>query len=345
MRRFTWLDALRGLAALSVVVAHASQLFVGFAWLAPYALGSFAVNVFFVVSGFVIPLTLRQTEAPWRFAVRRMCRLFPLYLSCLAAAVMLRLWGLLPVSVFVAPITMHDLMVNLTMLQLFSASAPILSVAWTLSYELVFYALLIALLFFHLYQKTVVVSLVLIGGVFATTLLSPVAPSIGTALGALMLVPHTLAIMWCGTLASRVLSGDIDRRHGRLLVEALMIATLLGSLSHLHAFLEMISLIAAVLAVLLLCRVERRPAPAPLQSLGRISYSMYLIHIMVLTAIPALPNPLLRITVWLLVLLPVATVTERWIERPGIALGRKLTRRSPLSAAVSPATVSPASFV
>ncbi len=336
MRRRTWLDALRGLAALSVVVAHGSQLFVGLESLAPFVLGSVAVNVFFVVNGFVVPFSLSQAEASWRFAVRRMCRLFPLYLCCLAAAVILRSLGLLPVSAFVPRITMHRLVTNLTMLQWFFDSRSIISVAWTLSYEVVFYALLIALLLLRLYRRTSLMSLVLIGSVFAQIGVSRVAPDVGKAWGSLLSMPGIMAIMWCGTIASRVVKGDIDRRRARLQVVALMSADVVSLLVQHQASYEMLSLIGAILAVSYLCRVHWQPAPALLQWLGRISYSVYLIHGMVITCIPSLPNPRLSIMVWLLVLLPLATATERWIERPGIALGRRLTRHTSLSAPGSP---------
>jgi peptidoglycan/LPS O-acetylase OafA/YrhL len=68
-----------------------------------------------------------------------------------------------------------------------------------------------------------------------------------------------------------------------------------------------------------------------LQFLGRISYSLYLVHaIVLLAALSLLYN---HIPVWVILpmvwtaSLALATLSERYIERPSITLGRMLTRR------------------
>src|ERR1700733_5961474 len=92
--RVTSLDSVRGLAALTVVVCHYLILLAGtpFAehvspWLAYPPLSLFktaygAVVLFFVLSGYVLALSLRsESNTPsWSgFAVRRFCRIWPPY--------------------------------------------------------------------------------------------------------------------------------------------------------------------------------------------------------------------------------------------------------------------------
>ena len=76
------LDALRGLSAISVLLFHYTTLYVivfplegvppfYFPWI-PYRL-----QLFSLISGFVILLVLEKTEKPLDFAVARFSRLYP----------------------------------------------------------------------------------------------------------------------------------------------------------------------------------------------------------------------------------------------------------------------------
>ncbi|HKO47021.1 MAG TPA: acyltransferase [Polyangiaceae bacterium] len=89
-RRFEFVDALRGFAALAVVLPHAAGLFIYphpswlsrlFLWLAEY--GGASVEIFFVVSGFAIAYSLRNVATEGftlgRFMLRRAVRLDPPY--------------------------------------------------------------------------------------------------------------------------------------------------------------------------------------------------------------------------------------------------------------------------
>ena len=78
--RLAFLDMLRGIAALSVVLAHIITT------VAPAAnpiqvidFGRFGVQVFFLCSGFIIPVSLQNSQSLKRFWLRRFFRLYPLY--------------------------------------------------------------------------------------------------------------------------------------------------------------------------------------------------------------------------------------------------------------------------
>ena len=104
MKKFIFANQLRGIAAMLVVMTHyfgtffAEQdllaartfspnlhLFKG-AWVHFFELeyqGPFGVGLFFLISGFVIPFSLRKTSLPG-FLVNRALRIFPTYACCLA---------------------------------------------------------------------------------------------------------------------------------------------------------------------------------------------------------------------------------------------------------------------
>lgn len=85
--RLAALDGLRGVAVIGVVAFHFFSRFPNFY---PYAdnfidlarYGSIGVQLFFIVSGFVIALTLEHTTGMVDFAIRRFSRLWPPMLVC-----------------------------------------------------------------------------------------------------------------------------------------------------------------------------------------------------------------------------------------------------------------------
>ena len=94
------LDAIRGIAAMMVVLIHYT---VNYSKLFPQAdhpsfvvsWGYLGVNFFFMVSGFVIFMTLCKTINSWDFVVSRFSRLYPVYwFAVLATAAVAILYGL-----------------------------------------------------------------------------------------------------------------------------------------------------------------------------------------------------------------------------------------------------------
>ena len=135
--RYDQVDVLRGLAALCVVVSHYSSHSVKFFGAAPFHLdtiyGYYAVELFFVISGFVIALTLGRSGT-WRdFAVSRATRLYPVYWVSLTLMVVVER------LVFGHPIWIGGYLANLTMVQEFLGVANLDNVYWSLTVELAFY--------------------------------------------------------------------------------------------------------------------------------------------------------------------------------------------------------------
>jgi len=86
--RLAQLDALRGVAALLVVgfhyttrfdqlYGHAGEPLLSLPW------GHYGVNLFFMISGFVIFMTLERTQRATDFVVSRFSRLYPAYWGAL----------------------------------------------------------------------------------------------------------------------------------------------------------------------------------------------------------------------------------------------------------------------
>ena len=64
--------------------------------------------------------------------------------------------------------------------------------------------------------------------------------------------------------------------------------------------------------------------------LGTISYSIYLVHGLALYGIGMIGHQkVLSLAVWVGLTLALSSLTYRWIEKPAIDLGRKVSARTP----------------
>src|SRR6185295_20159155 len=81
--RFQEIDVLRGLAALAVLFSHYIPFWDRYVYhipvLVPNAVGYYAVSLFFIISGFVIFMTVERCNTVLDFAVLRFSRLYPMY--------------------------------------------------------------------------------------------------------------------------------------------------------------------------------------------------------------------------------------------------------------------------
>ncbi|MDK7176871.1 acyltransferase [Micrococcus luteus] len=146
--RFRELDGLRGLAALAVVFSHFGgthnfhyrddpPAFHDFVW------GGTGVQLFFMISGFVILMTARRASRPSDFVISRAARLYPPYWLSLAFAVVI----LALVQVPGYSLSPGQIIVNLTMVQRWLLVDDVVDVYWTLAVEMQFYVIILILLY------------------------------------------------------------------------------------------------------------------------------------------------------------------------------------------------------
>ncbi|SFO92429.1 exopolysaccharide production protein ExoZ [Mesorhizobium sp. NFR06] len=134
---------LRGLAACAVVCFHVSEQFGG-----PFDVGAAGVDVFFVISGFIMWVTTAGRPAdPWRFMRRRITRIVPLYwiVTLLTAAGIL----LKPQFFYGHFFSVQNFVGSLFFLPVLQENAlhPIVIQGWTLCYEMMFYLVFTLALF------------------------------------------------------------------------------------------------------------------------------------------------------------------------------------------------------
>lgn len=173
-------QALRGIAALLVVLVHYGTAAVakGFGWsgLDRIEMGHAGVDIFFVVSGFIMEYTAGGNADRRGFLLRRALRILPLYwtLTLIAYALIVLAPG------FLARAAGPDHFV-LSMLLLPGLSPNgngwyVIGMAWSLSYELWFYIVFAALMPFSARIRLISLATVFAGTIVLGLVLDPASP-------------------------------------------------------------------------------------------------------------------------------------------------------------------------
>jgi peptidoglycan/LPS O-acetylase OafA/YrhL len=335
--RLAFLDLARGIAALAVVLAHGLG-----AWVPGYLdraqqtieLGRAGVILFLIISGFIIPASLEQGGSLGKFWLRRFFRLFPAYWLVIAVAYLYLLAGGANL-----PVPLEDTttwLVNMTMCQGFLGHDDVNGVFWSLTLELLIYFACSLLFAVGLLRRVGwSVGMVFVLGFLPVGLIRPLFmsnPYIINGYRLLFLLPLV------GLIAQRYHSGRIGWRsfYTFALGLPLVVSIVWGINKALYPHrVELVSLTSwlytwgpSYLLFLFLLEARRLPMPAFGLWLGRISFSLYLFHPLVLSSLLMIGGP-----VW--VLLPalivgsllVSALIYYGVEEPGIALGRAIERR------------------
>lgn len=136
MTRLVTIQYLRAFAAIAVVIAHVGkQLHV------PFDIGGGGVDLFFVVSGFIMIAILRDETTPAGFMANRIKRIVPLYWMATTVMVLGTIAGLFPrLSIDAWHVVASYLFIP-AQLDGKGPIWPILALGWTLNYEMLFYVL------------------------------------------------------------------------------------------------------------------------------------------------------------------------------------------------------------
>ncbi len=321
--RLRGLDSLRGIAALAVVLYHYtfgySQVVgrhtPGLDLIATD--GHFGIYLFFIISGFVIFMTLERSARAADFSVSRFARLWPPYLVCAG------LTSLLIVGLDFNPdhLTVGDALLNVLMMNKLLGNISIDPSYWTLTYEVLFYAGA-AMIFFGLKIKRIEwACLAWLGLAFVARVSSfnEHHQRIGVLMG----------VDFCHFFVLGMMIYLIYQRRATPLtwLTALLafLMTLFGPSYNPGAIkLWQFMLLTALFTLVVWLVAERKIRflnVAPLLFLGEISYSLYLVHqiagywvIKQLEGVGWDPDH----AIWVAVLcaIVVATCVRKWVEVP-----------------------------
>ncbi|WP_433825325.1 acyltransferase family protein [Actinoplanes sp. CA-015351] len=376
--RLGWLDALRGYAAVVVAAFHLSPVILGSAThlqiYRAFDLGKYAVLLFFLVSGYVIPMSLERHGSLRKFWVGRLCRIYPAYLVTIVLAAGLTAAGLFRLPEQLRTETTASVLAHATMLQDLLGVRGIVRPFWTLSFEMLFYLLVAGLFAWRLHRfsgwwaggltlvavvgggglpdallsgtgaaRTIVAAVAAVvvagvvgayqssrpglvrvaGGVSLSVIVLAIANghatrwvTSGSSAQALLM----LAVMFAGTVIYRVEHRQIGRSAAILALGVV----LAGVAAHPWQGGGWCAIaVAGTFAVAFALR--HRSMPGVFGWLGTVSYSLYLLHLLVLAVVTRLtsdkPLILLGFAAGTLV---AAWACHRWVEQPGQRLAKIL---------------------
>src|ERR1700733_9294479 len=142
---FQSIQALRGIAAVMVMIFHAGLRFDQSEM--TFRIGNAGVDIFFIISGFVMwTVAARRPSDPLVFLRRRFVRLVPLYWLWTVAVI--AAWALIPSAFPRMHPTVGHVALSLAFLPHLSPDSgritPVLGQGWTLNFEVFFYVLFAA---------------------------------------------------------------------------------------------------------------------------------------------------------------------------------------------------------
>jgi len=332
--RMNFIDSLRFVAAALVLMQHLADRMMGPAWRLVAALspGVAGVVLFFLISGFVIPFSVRGGLEPRRFALRRFLRIYPLYIVALVLLVIGGGFGLLPEWNWLGDASPGTWFANLLLVQDYSGQRPILGVSWTLIIELGWYGLFAASILVMKDSAATALSLLMPAGILAIAVASlllglriPVA-RIGMVYAAVL-----------GFQAFRFHAGTINS--GALMVQLALFMTVMalalgisfGVFHHPHVTMWQALAPWMIVPVLFALLVVRRDwqtfqglSAGMLPALGAASYSLYLLHPIAISFVFARFSPDWAVVIAVPATVMLAVAGYNWVERPGMAFARKL---------------------
>ncbi len=336
--RILLIEYLRGLAALSVVWFHLTTTYPDNWVRASGSLGWLGVEVFFVISGFVIPLSIASAYAHYsvqefpRFLTRRLLRLEPPYL--LSVFLALLLWQLSAITPGFqgadAEWNSGQILAHLLYLIPLTDYAWLQPVYWSLAWEFAFY-ILMGLLFPLVGTLERRVYWYLVAGVLSALVLFDVL--------------NERVLLFVIGIAIYRIHAKFARAHSRspepgTQVERFANLTIVAVAGGVIATTEVGIAVTGVMIGLLILFFSNAVAPSwlnrPLLFLGACSYSLYLTHVLIGGRVINLgrrfvegPYAEFLLSLFaLLFCLLFAWLFMLLIERPSVALAKQWTSAS-----------------
>lgn len=161
-KRFTSIQILRGMAVLTVVIFHVSEMLSQYtdrhgifcSFVSIWQTGAAGVDLFFIISGFVMVQSTQgkflKNGSSREFILKRLIRIVPLYWLCTSVMLSGEFWlRTLKSQVFSGQYVIKSYLFIPALSPVSGLALPLLPPGWTLSYEMYFYAFFALLLRFH----------------------------------------------------------------------------------------------------------------------------------------------------------------------------------------------------
>ncbi len=346
-KRYDHIDALRGIAAVMVMILHIYNAFMrqesivvgsfGFPRdpFAYFDIGRMGITIFFLISGFVIGRSIKsyQKHPVKTFVIRRLFRLYPLF------------WFSMIMAIFCVWLPIHrdfgisTILANATMLPAFFEEPFFIGLYWSVETELIFYMLVTAL-FVITGLRSIRTNIVMTIILFVVAAVFVAMPSVKPQLAHWVATPYHLSLMLLGMTWREYYEGDGAEHQWTFRIHLLMIVAVPFAFIAYYLIvgvdLNLSDSIAYLLGLVIFglgLYFWRKPGTI-FTYLGKISYSIYLLHPVVfqvfLRAYRSEAIVLSHHVIVYLIICSAATfllahLSYSFIERPFIQMGRRLS--------------------
>jgi len=287
------IQALRGFAALAVALLHLAglQMLEGFRETTGlYRYGWMGVDVFFIISGFIMVwVTQNITASPktaWRFLVQRAVRIYPLWWVCVSfVALFFFLIHGVPASIDIVPPDQAWGFYGQSLLLIPQERAPLLGEGWTLIHELFFYCVF-----------TIIIATKMRGKILWALATWALINFIGIKLGfsdlnagfKIIFSPLSFLFMAGALIGSVKIPDNLSKLSWWVLgasIVAVLTLLLTGTLDKSSRVVQLIIPLSFLLwSLVTLEQTGRLKVYKPFIALGNISYALYLTHPLVILA-------------------------------------------------------------
>jgi peptidoglycan/LPS O-acetylase OafA/YrhL len=341
------IEALRGVAALTVVGYHVAPImsgsaprgvvdFVIYRVLSAVMNGTGAVVAFFVISGFVLARSLDANSDVLRFVSNRLFRLFPAAIAVVALFAILHAWSGFHVG-YEGDFSPANILLNMLLIK-----SDINGPMWSMTVECAATPLILGSVW--LFKRRGEAALwTLVAILFALSFWGVYVHLLG---GFTDLTPlHGFVIGCLVHFRGQRIAAAIGRHATASVLLSVIVFCFCGSRHH-SAIVALLEALSAATFVIVLVWQPSLALFRPLETrvarfFGAVSYSFYLLHLLGVSVAIRLLDPfrlyaggmaisavvILTTVVAILLTAPAAWLSRRWIEVPAIAFGKRLSRR------------------
>lgn len=345
-RRLDYLDSVRALAAMAVAFFHFAmgleptatgiQQQILYFCTGVIDVGKVGVVAFFMVSGFVIPISFKfdrpKKVALQDFLIGRLFRLYPAYWLSMALMFFIGFGGSL------ARCTPKRILLNLTMFQQFFGGTTInmMGLYWTLQIEWIFYILCIGLFLSGWLTKPKRLLLTELAALAGALLLAAVR--FKTHHNLPIAAPLGLSVMLCASLWRMVVfEHRAEAASSMRLAFASFLLTIpvISRLAYAEGWIRYTLVYWVAIAAFCLLTTRVKLNWRPLAIIGRASFSLYLLNNFIRSLVIHLAPPervtphapVLYILISVLISALIAIPVYEYFENPFIRIGKSLARK------------------
>jgi peptidoglycan/LPS O-acetylase OafA/YrhL len=369
--RYEELDSIRGIAALMVLLSHLFFIFpsVGSVLNSKFGLsstffwnGHSAVIIFFVLSGFVLSLPFYKYDKPSyvEYIIKRVCRIYIPYIVIVAIAIVFKMIlqpkigtipGLVNWGLWSEKVSFHNILNHILFINEFNSDSFVM-VVWSLVHEMrisIIFPFIVLLLVKLKIKLSILLAIIL--SFFSVLLIMNFPTKFNIPVSTNYFITlHYISMFIIGSLLAKSRHQFINNIYKMKVFITLIgivffyfpgipfkiVSMIVGEVNYTVYQMVIdwiISIGAASLIILVLNSrmVSKILLIKPIKLLGKISYSLYLVHpVVLLTMVHILygflPIPFILFVSFILSLL-LSWLSYKYIEYPSIKFGKYLSKQ------------------